>query len=660
MTRYLAVQAWRIYPNMVMSNAPLANAMSASPLRPEGRTSLRDVDAERLLAALPAAAVVLTPQGVVIAANARAEDLLGAPAASAVGRPIEGAFQLFHERMRRAIARETAREPGHDGTADQRFIQPFGTLWYLVDGFALPGTSFHTIVATDITEMKKAEFEIRESEARLEEATRIAQLGTYKLYWDTGKIHWSPHVYTIHGLAPDGFIPTTEHYQKMVHPDDRDLYERVRHEQLDGRPVRGVEYRIIRKDGAVRWLRMDGRVLFDAEGEPYASFGTCQDITEAKQREQELKSLLRRNSILYEALDASPIGVAVVTTDSDHPEFFYVNAEFERLTGHNTSSLSERGLETLTPTGEIGTGWARVMQTLRAAVSGAFELTCVRRDGGTFLAQIEVAPVRDYPGRDATVFVLNLRDVTVDRQRAESLLQSQKLEALGQLSGGVAHEINNLLQPMLALSDLGQDIADKDPVKVRKYFEVIASSGRKARDVVRQVLTFARRDSPQVAPYGIAELVADALHLLQSGLPPGIRLVQQLEVGAIRAIVNPTQVSQVVLNLVANAADAMQGEGEVIVTLSRVDLDDATASLLTLTAGRWIKLSVVDQGCGMDSYTLSRVFEPFFTTKLAGRGTGLGLSVVYSIVAGWGGALKMDSEVDKGTTAMVYIPVAAE
>ncbi|MHB1206411.1 MAG: PAS domain-containing sensor histidine kinase [Rhodospirillaceae bacterium] len=624
--------------------------------RAKAAPGLDGLDAQRLLDALPSAAVVFTHSGEIVAANHRAEHLLEAPAANVIGQGADGAFRLFRERAERL------------GAAGEqvRFVQPFGALWYLVESFPLQGpqalvaSAFRVVVATDITDMKSAEFEIRESEARLEEATRIAQLGTYKFYWDTGKVHWSPQVYTIHGVTPGGPSITTERYREIVHPDDRHLYDQVCQDQIDGKAIRGVEYRIIRKDGAVRWLRKDGRVLFDADGEPYASFGTCQDITEAKQHEQELKSLLRRNTILYEALDASPIGVGVVTTDSEQPEFFYVNAEFERLTGHNTSSLSERGIETLTPEGALGAGWARVVQTLRASVSGAFELSCLRRDGGQFLAQIEVAPVRDHPGRDATVFVLNLRDVTIDRQRAESLLQSQKMEALGQLSGGVAHEINNLLQPVLALSDLGQDIADTDPAKVRKYFEVIASSGRKARDVVRQVLTFARRDAPQLAPFPIADLVGDALYLLHSGLPPGIHLHQKLECGDVLAMVNPTQVSQVVLNLVTNAADAMDGEGDVMLTLTLADLDQATAALLTLTEGRWLKLSVTDAGCGMDPYTLSRIFEPFFTTKLAGRGTGLGLSVVYSIVAGWGGTLKVESEVDKGTIAMVYIPLAAD
>lgn len=604
----------------------------------------------RFIEALPAAAIVVDATDTVIAANARAEVILGAAASSAIGRSVEGGYKSFLARARRAA-----------GPDQISFVQPFGLGWYMVYCFPVPSGSLSevwtAVAAFDITAMKNAEFEIRESEAQLEEATRIAQLGTYKIFWQTASVQWSPHMYVIHGVSPDGFTHAFGKYRHLVHPEDRDTFERIFTDQLDGKALRAAEYRIIRADGAVRWLRLDARVLFDAEGEPYASFGTCQDVTEGKQREQELKQLLRRNAILYEALDASPIGVAVVTTDRARPEFFYANAEFERLTGYNTSSLSEDGLATLCADGDAN-GWDPVLRTFATSVSGAFELLCARRDGGNFLAQVEVAPVSDYPGRAATVFVLNLRDITVDRERAGQILQSQKMEALGQLSGGVAHEINNLLQPILALSDLGQDYADNDPGKVRKYFEVIASSARKARDVVRQVLTFARRDAPLLGSHKIASLVSDALNLLQSGLPPGIVLELDLHASEAVVVVNPTQVSQVVLNLVANAADAMNGRGTVSVGLDAIDIDAQAASGLNIEAGSWVRLSVADHGCGMDAYTLSRIFEPFYTTKVAGKGTGLGLSVVYSIVTGWGGTLKLESEVDHGTKAMIYIPTA--
>ena len=603
-----------------------------------------------LLEAMPSAAIILDHATILVAHNTRAEELLQSHVVTAVGEIIAGPFRMMADRVRRTAGMESP----------TWFEQTLGHTWYHVTAYPLrtrvDGPILQVIVATDITRQKHAEFEIRESEARLEEATRIAQLGTYKVYWDTEKVQWSPHMYVIHGQSPDSFSHSSSRYLEMVHPDDRDLYERYRRNQFEGKALHGAEYRIVRK-GAVRWLRLDARVLFDADGEPYASFGTCQDVTEGKQREQELKNLLRRNAILYQALDASPIGVAVVTTDGPRPEVFYVNAEFERLTGHKTSSLAKRSIGALRPA-EGGSEWDGVMRALQTSGGGAFELLCAHRNGTSFLAQLEVAPVRDHPGREAAVFVLNLRDITVDRQRADALFQSQKMEALGQLSGGVAHEINNLLQPVLALSELGQDIADTDPVKVRKYFEVIASSGRKARDIVRQVLTFARRDVAQLAPYPIAALVEDALHLLQSGLPPGVRLEQVIDIGDAQAVVNPTQISQVMLNLVKNAADAMNGEGAVVVELTLVDLEAVGAAALALSLGRWIKLRVADQGCGMDAYTLSRVFEPFFTTKVAGRGTGLGLSVAYSIVTGWGGTLKLESEVDRGTTAMVYIPAA--
>ena len=608
-------------------------------------------DVLTFIEALPAAVVVVDERETVVAANARAQDILGCVAAAAVGRRVEGAYKLFLDRARRTAGAEAT-----------NFIQPFGLGWYMVHSFPIrsgPTSEVWSVVAAfDITAMKNAEFEIRESEARLEEATRIAQLGTYKIFWQTASVHWSPHMYVIHGVSPTGHAHTFGKYSHLVHPEDREIVERIFADQLDGKALRRAEYRIIRTDGAVRWLRLDARVLFDADGEPYASFGVCQDVTEEKQREHELKQLLRRNAILYEALDASPVGVAVVTADRPRPEVFYANTEFERLTGHNTSSLGEDGLEALRSPEDGGGGWDAVLRTFANSTSGAFELSCARRGGGSFLAQIEVAPVRDHPGQEATVFVLNLRDITLDRQRAGQLLQSQKMEALGQLSGGVAHEINNLLQPILALSDLGQDIAGQDPSKAGKYFEVIGSSARKARDVVRQVLTFARRDAPQLAAHKISSLVAEALSLLQSGLPPGIVLDQDLRADDAVVVVSSTQVSQVVLNLVANAADAMNGEGVVSVRLTAVDLDAPRAAGLAIAPGRWVALSVADRGCGMDSYTLSRIFEPFFTTKVAGKGTGLGLSVVYSIVAGWGGTLKVESEVDKGTTAMIYIPVA--
>jgi PAS domain S-box-containing protein len=616
-----------------------------------GADAFRALTVQQFLDSLPSVALVFDDTLCIVAANRAAAQFLGYNAAQSIGKPLEGVLRLIYNRAVGPLAAE----------GDLTFDHHFDGSWYAVRVFPLQTAagqpSLRCLTATDISARKTTEFEWRESEARFEEATRIVKFGTFKLTWDLTRLEWSPYLYVMHDVSKETFTLGKDEYERLVHPDDREEARRILEDVTAGKAVEDAEYRILRPDGSVRWLRIDARVLFDADGAPYGSFGVCQDITESKNREQELNDLLRRNATLYEAIEASPIGVAVLTRDGERLVFLYVNAEFQRLTLHNSFSLHGRTLDILRPASETEAGWVYTAEALAGSKSGSFELTCLRRDSSTFIAQLDIAPVLDFPGREAVAYVLNLRDTTSDKQRAAALLQSQKMEALGQLSGGVAHEINNLLQPVIALSELGEDIAERDPVKVRRYFDVIGGSGRKARDIVRQVLTFARRDTPNAASYAIGPLISDALDLVQSGLPPGLVLRREITVNDAKAVVNATQMSQVVVNLVRNAADASESQGTVEVSLSAVDLDEAAATAVNLTPGPWLMLVVKDNGCGMDAYTVSRIFEPFFTTKPVGKGTGLGLSVVYSVVAGWGGTVRIESEVDKGTSAMVYIPI---
>lgn len=621
--------------------------LNARPV-PSGANPLEGLSAQNFIDSMPSAVVVVDDNLSVVAVNRRAAEFIGYNPVHSIGRPLGGIFRVIYDRFQRQ----------HAGEIDPLFEHHFNGSWFAVRAFSIPGpqgTVLRCITTTDISSRKLTELEVRESEGQLEEAMRIAQLGTFKFLWDGTRVDWSPYMYVLHDVSTETYDPASNRYLDFIYHEDRAHTRRLLQDMNAGKAITDVEYRVLRPNGAVRWLRVDALVLFDADGAPHGSFGVCQDITDQKNREQELNDLLHRNATLYEALEASPIGVAVLTREQGCPTFLYVNAEFQRLTMHNSFSLRGRGLEALQPEAAED-AWANIDQTWKDSASGSFDVTCRRRDDTTFLAQLEIAPVLDFPGRDAVAYVLNLRDITTDRQRAAALLQSQKMEALGQLSGGVAHEINNLLQPVIALSELGADVAESDAAKVRRYFDVIGNSGRKARDIVRQVLTFARRDTPDVASYEIAPLILDALDLAQSGLPPGITLKRRIGGERACAVVNPTQMSQVVLNLIRNAADAGDGQGEIEVALTMVNFDQIGAAQLDLAPGMWLCLAVTDHGCGMDHYTASRIFEPFFTTKPVGRGTGLGLSVVYSVVTGWGGNVRIESEVDHGTSAMVYIP----
>ncbi len=592
---------------------------------------------------------VFDEQDRVVEANRAALGLMGYTREAMIGKPVAGAFRIFLERLRSRKG----------NVLPARFEHFYDNEWYSVQASVLMGpdgrtpTSNFIVSATDITFRKRREFDFIETVAGLEEATRIAQMGTFKTIWQTGQIEWSPHMYTLHGVTPDTYNPGNGGYDQFVHTEDRDYFGRANRDLAEGNAMANVQYRVVLPDGVMRWMRIDSRVLFDSSGAPYASFGTCQDITETKRREEELRELLRRNAILYEALEASPNSVAVLTNEDTGLTILYVNAAFEKLTQHNSFSLNTASLDALVADRDASV-WRTLKDALAASAGGAFEVECRRRDNSVFPAQIELAPVRDHPGRAATAFVVTVRDLTADRERAALLLQSQKMEALGQLSGGVAHEINNLLQPVIALSDLGTDVLERDAAKAKQYFEVIGNSGRKAREVVRQVLTFARRDTPQLLSHDVLPLVIDAVNLAAKGLPPNIDVETHFNLDTAKATLSATQVSQVILNLLRNASDAMNGRGRIAIQLERCTNEEIPSGLSG--PGPWIRLSVKDQGCGIDAQALARVFEPFFTTKPVGKGTGLGISVVYSIVSSWGGTIKIDSEVDHGTTAVIYIP----
>ena len=600
----------------------------------------------------PAHVMLLDAERRVFDVNARSERLLGATTDTLRGSEPSGIFAAILKRIE-SIGYERA-ERGfqlqHDGA------------WYEAQVFTTESSSdaegreFLVLRATDITDRKSAEFQLLESEARLEEATRIASMGTYKLYWDTQKVIWSHQMYEIHGIAPGSVAPSGDAYNKFVHPEDVSIAQEMVEGLIAGKEITGAEYRIVHNDDRYRWVSVEGRVLFDVDGQPYASFGTVQDVTEAKNREEKLRDLVERNTVLTEALQASPVGVAVLTPDPTGPQIFYVNAALEEMTGFRDGRLLGMSLDSLRGDDTDPIIFGGLVEAIQSSNPMSCELTLDRDDGSSFLGQIELAPISAEDDGSVAAHTLIVRDVTDDRRRTEAMMDAQKMEALGKLSGGVAHEINNLLQPIITLSDLGREACRPDDEKLLKYFEVITGSGRKAREVVRQILTFSRQDAPLIGSHQVEPIVEDALKLAKSGLVPGLKLKCRVEIGGAHALVNPTQVSQVVINLVRNAADAMNGAGTIKLDLVRLSEAEADQAHLKQLDRGWLALSVSDAGCGIDEESRARIFEPFFTTKPVGQGTGLGLSVVYSIVLGWGGSINIDSEVDMGTTAMVYIP----
>ncbi len=370
-------------------------------------------------------------------------------------------------------------------------------------------------------------------------------------------------------------------------------------------------------------------------------------IAQLKQELTERRRLQRSESRLATAVEQSPATILITDTEA---RIQYVNAKFEDLTGWERDEVIGQTPAFLQSGKTTGATYDLIRRQLQAGQSWNGVFLNRKKDGGEYWADTTILPL---VGPDGTVsnYIATGEDVTEKRHAREQVARAQKLEVVGQLSGGIAHDFNNILTTIVGAAHLaamdaepGSDLAGE--------IEQIDIAAQRAKSLVRELLTFARREPGQPQTVDLAAIVAEVTRLLRASIPPTIELDCE-DCGATLVLADPTHLHQILMNLCRNAAEAIGGEeGRIVVRFRPGPPPEA----MSARDDGWIYLEVEDNGPGMSAETCKRLFEPFFTTKPLGKGAGLGLAVVQGLVDEIGGRITVDSTPGEGTRFLVVLP----
>ncbi len=437
----------------------------------------------------------------------------------------------------------------------------------------------------------------------------------------------------------------------LIAPEDRARFLTQAEKLRQGETVRG-ELRLRTKGGPAKIFLMAAGPLFGEKGEFIGTLALLVDITELKHKEEALRQSEQRYSDLY---NTAPDGYHTLAPDGT---FLEINETELRWLGYRREEILGR-LTLFDVTDEHGRrALERALSRLRKGeMIRDLELELIRSDGTRLPVRMNAIAEFDAQGNylccRATV-----RDITEQKTLEKQLLQAQKLEAVGALAGGIAHDFNNLLTGILGFTELAlRELGEDDPRS--EMLQNVLTLGRRGAQLVRQLLSFSRRTEMQRTVFDLKAFLTEMGALLRRTLPETIAIDLDVspQIGNLEA--DPVQLQQVIMNLAVNARDAMPQGGTLTISCTPITLPGWGGSPLPPDAppGRYVRLSVADTGVGMTPEIQARIFEPFFTTKEAGKGSGLGLSVVYGIVRSHGGYITVRSAVGRGSRFDIYLPI---
>ncbi|MEJ2422511.1 MAG: PAS domain S-box protein [Acidobacteriota bacterium] len=591
-----------------------------------------------------------TPSGEILLANPALCRMLGYSSPDEL-RAIDLDNGSFHPDYPRQAFMSQIGNEGFVRGVDARWQKKDGTfIWVRESAKAIRDKDgsiiYYEGTAEDITESKAAEAALRESEARYKLIVETSPDGIAMADLEGRITAVNEMVLKMGGFDRMDEVIGRPFIDFIAEPErERAAAELVRVAAQN--EMHGVEHTLLRKDGSTFQVEWSASIVKNDDGRPTGVIANLRDITTRKSAESQLR-------LLGETIEQAHDAILVTDTAGS---ISYVNPALEKLTGYSRLELLGRNPR-LFRGGQKEPGFYKgLWSSITAGNVWTGTFSNERKDGTAYEARTTVSPVRDEKG-GITHFVSVMRDVTRERELEEQLQQAQKMDAVGRLASGIAHDFNNILAAILSYSDLA--LARKNTVSQMKGFVIqIAHSAERAATLTRRLLAFSRKMEEDGAVIQLNDCVRSISSMLERLVGESISVTTRLAEDLWGVNCNPGQIEQILVNLVVNSRDAINGSGAVVIETRNTELDaPLNLDAPEVAPGNYVQLSVADTGTGIAKDVQHKIFEPFFTTKSKAKGTGLGLSIVYSQVRSMGGTVHLYSEPGQGATFKIYLPAA--